>query len=452
MNTIVKAQSEYFLSDVTKNINFRIEQLKKLKRVLLDNEKVFNDAIYKDFKKSEFDTRVTEFGMLYHDIDLACRKLKKWAKKKRVNTNFLNFPGKSYIIPEPLGVCFIIGAWNYPYQLAFGPVIAALAAGNTVVLKPSEIAPHTSTAMKNIINQNFDSRHFHVVEGGAEDTSKLLELKWDKIFFTGSTHVGKIVYQAAAKNLIPVTLELGGKSPTFITPSCDLKISVKRLVWGKFLNAGQTCIAPDYILVHKSIKTRFLNQVKIEIEKSEFSISNNNYVQMINDKNFQRVKNLIESDKVIIGGECNEEQRVISPTVLDNISFDDKVMQEEIFGPVLPIIEYEDLKTAVKTVKQFDKPLACYIFSSDHIEIDYILNSFSFGGGSINDTFAHMINPDLPFGGVGASGFGSYHGEHGFKDFSHFKSIVRRGTWFETSLKYFPHTKWKLNLIKKLLG
>jgi aldehyde dehydrogenase (NAD+) len=302
MKNIVDDQRTFFNTNTTKNVDFRIHQLKKFYRVLKENEPLLNEAIYADFKKSAFENYLSELGLLYHDIQDAIKKVKRWSKAKRVGTNFINFPAKSYVLAEPLGVSLIIGAWNYPYQLSLAPIVAALAAGNTVVLKPSELPANTSHTMAKIISENFEANYFTVVEGGIPETTALLEQKFDKIFFTGSVPVGKIIYQAAAKHLTPVTLELGGKSPAFITENCDLEVSVKRLIWAKFLNAGQTCIAPDYVFVHKTVKDKFLELAKLEIEKSHLSFDNGNYVQIIDEKNTRRLVDMIDVQKVFCGG------------------------------------------------------------------------------------------------------------------------------------------------------
>jgi aldehyde dehydrogenase (NAD+) len=449
---LVENQRAFFNSNQTKEIDFRIHQLKKFKSVLEENEKLLYDSIYNDFKKSEFDTYASELLLIYWEIDEAIKKIRKWSKRKRVKTNLANLPGRSYIIPEPLGVCLVIGAWNYPYQLSFAPAVAAIAAGNTVMLKPSEIPFATSNAIAKIINENFEENYFTVVEGGISETTDLLNQKFDKIFFTGSTTVGKIVYQAAAKNLTPVTLELGGKSPAFVTDDCKLEKSVKRLVWAKFLNSGQTCIAPDYVIVKNSIKEKFLETLKEQIKKSAYSIENRNYTQIINEKNFNRLIELVDKEKIYYGGNNNVEHRFIEPTVLHNVNFDDAVMQEEIFGPILPVISYNDLDEIISIVKNRPAPLACYVFAENKQIKNRILKGFSFGGGSINDAVMHISNPYLPYGGVGESGIGAYHGEAGFKTFSHYKSILEKSFWFEPNLKYPPYTENKLKWIKKLFG
>jgi aldehyde dehydrogenase (NAD+) len=449
MHQLVASQRTYFNTHATKSIKFRQQQLKKLKKVLQSNEALLYDAIYSDFKKSPFETYSTELALVYNDIDEACKNLRKWSRKKRVRTNLLNFPSTSYIIPEPLGVSLVIGAWNYPYQLSLAPMVAAMAAGCTVFLKPSELPSETSAAITKIISENFSQEYIAVVEGGIPQTTDLLQQKFDKIFFTGSTMVGKIVYKAAAENLTPVTLELGGKSPAFVLKDCDLKMTVKRLIWAKFLNAGQTCIAPDYVMVDRSLAQKFLMLCKEEIEKEHFSFDNGNYTQIIDDKNLKRLQEMIDPAKVYYGGKVNGEQRHIEPTILKNVSFDDAVMQQEIFGPILPIINYDYLEDAIYRVHKLPKPLSCYVFTKSRKVKKEILNRISFGGGMVNDAVTHISNSHLPFGGVGPSGMGSYHGEAGFKAFTHYKSIVEKSTLLELPLKYYPHSKRKLWWIKQ---
>ncbi|MFT4801226.1 MAG: aldehyde dehydrogenase (NAD+) [Flavobacteriaceae bacterium] len=451
MNDIVSQQRTFFYTHKTKSIKFRLEQLNKLELLLKSNEDLLNQAIYEDFKKSEFDTYVTELALLYQDIKEAKRNVRKWSKVKRVGTNILNFPARSYIIPEPLGVCLVIGAWNYPYQLTLAPVIAAISAGNTVVVKPSEMSPKTSALMTRLINDTFDANYLKALEGGVPETTELLKNKFDKIFFTGSPQVGKIIYQAAAKNLTPVTLELGGKSPVIITADSNLKMTVKRMVWAKFINAGQTCIAPDYVLVHKSVENKLLQLLKVEIEKENFSIENGNYTQIINDRNLNRLSNMFSSENVFVGGNIDTLNRTIEPTVLQNVKFTDDVMKEEIFGPILPVISYQNIEEVIEYVNDNPKPLACYVFTNNNHVKKKILNEISFGGGAVNDAVMHIANSKLPFGGVGNSGIGSYHGEAGFKSFSHYKSILDKSNLMELSLKYYPHSKGKLSWIQQFM-
>ena len=451
MKNLIQSQRDFFNSNQTKSIDFRITQLLKLRKLLQANEQILNEAIYADFQKSAFDTYTNELSILYAEIDESVRKVKNWASRKRVATNLVNLPAKSFIMPEPLGVCLIIGAWNYPYQLSFGPAIAAIAAGNTVILKPSELPIRTSQVMAKMINENFDPAFFKVVEGGIPETNALLAERFDKIFFTGSVGVGKIVYQAAAKYLTPVTLELGGKSPAIITDAANLKLHVKRIIWAKFINAGQTCIAPDYILLPKSLAQEFLTLAKAEIANEQFAVANDNYVQIINSKNLQRLANLLDPAKVFCGGGFNEQTRVFEPTIMQQVNFDDKIMQEEIFGPILPVITYENLDEAISEIKKREKPLSCYVFTSSTTLKNKIINELSFGSGAINECIMQITNSNMPFGGVGESGIGAYHGEFGFKTFSHFKSMLEKPSWFEPSLKYYPRTKFKFNLIKFLM-
>ena len=449
---IIKKQRDYFNSNQTKDISFRIEQLKKLKYHIRNQESVLYEAIYKDFKKSEFDTYTTELNFIYHNIEESIKKLPKWSRRRKAKTNRLNLPARSYIISEPLGVCLIIGAWNYPFQLTFAPLVAAIAAGNTAVLKPSEISSATSAAIARLINENFPSELMVVVEGGVNETTALLEQNFDKIFFTGSTRIGKIVYQAAAKNLTPVTLELGGKSPAIVTGKSNLKETAKRLIWAKFLNSGQTCIAPDYVLVDDTVKDELLLHLKENIRKFKYSFENNNFVQIINEQNFHRLAALIDPEKIYFGGETYLQNLYISPTLLTGVTFDDRVMQDEIFGPILPVISYSDLSDAIAKIKSRPKPLACYIFTNDKAIRNRLLKEISFGGGAVNDAVMHVSNSNLPFGGVGNSGTGSYHGEAGFVTFSHFKSILDKPFWLEPNLKYPPYSDLKLSWIKYLIG
>jgi aldehyde dehydrogenase (NAD+) len=452
MKERIQSQRQLFNSNITKNVEYRIKQLKTFYSVVKSNEAFLMQAIKDDFKKSKFDTFTNELALLYCDIKEAIRNVKKWSAPKKVRTNIINFPSKSYVIPEPLGVSLIIGAWNYPYQLSLVPTVASLAAGNTVVLKPSELPAHTSHAMAKIINENFDPHYFTVVEGGVTETTSLLNERFDKIFFTGSVSVGKIVYQAAARNLTPVTLELGGKSPAIVTENCNLDISVKRLIWAKYLNAGQTCIAPDYVFVHEKIQQQFLARAKQEIQQSAYSFANGNYVQIINDRNVDRLISLIEPSKVFYGGSYQKENRYIEPTILTDIHFSDKVMSEEIFGPILPVLKYSNIDTMISEIKSRPKPLACYVFTNDKMIKSRVLRELSFGGGGINDAVMHITNSNMAFGGVGESGIGAYHGEAGFKIFTHFKSILDKPSWFEPQLKYYPHTKTKLKMIKLMMG
>ena len=448
---ILQQQKTFFNSHATKDLDFRKAQLQKLKKVVKSNEKLLYDAIYQDFGKSEFETFGTEISFVYKDIDYYLKNLKSFAKPKSVLTNIVNQMGSSKIVFEPLGNCLVIGAWNYPYQLTLTPVIAAIAAGNTCVIKPSELPENTMKAMAKLINENFDPQFLYVVEGGVEETTAILKLRFDKIFFTGSPRVGKIVYKAAAEHLTPVTLELGGKSPAFVTEKADLQIAAKRIVWGKFINAGQTCVAPDYLYVAENIKAKFLKVLIEEIKKRNYTDNVDHYCKIINERNFDRLEKMIDREKVVFGGETNREKRYISPTVLDHVTWEDAVMQEEIFGPILPILTYKNLETAMQTVVEGEKPLSAYLFSNDAKEQELFTEKLSFGGGCINDTLMHLSNDRLPFGGVGNSGIGHYHGKFGFEAFSHQKAILKKSNYLEPELKYPPYSDAKLNILKKLL-
>ncbi len=451
MDFNVSIQRKFFQTGITRSHAFRLEQLNSLERLLKENEAVLYDAIYNDFQKSEFDTYTTEIGLLYHEIKWVKKHLKQWMRPERVPTDLVNLPGRSYIQSEPLGVCLVIGAWNYPYLLSLHPVISAIAAGNTIVLKPSELPENTASVMEELVTKYFSKDFFTVVTGGPDVSKRLLEQKFDKIFFTGSTRVGQIVYQAAAKHLTPVTLELGGKSPAIISKSTRIKIAAQRLVWAKFLNAGQTCVAPDYLLVHESVKDELIQAIIKELEKVAYSVEHQNYCQIINERNFNRLVNMIDSEKVVFGGEMDRVNRILKPTLLDHVSWEDAIMQEEIFGPILPLRSFADFEAALAEVKAQPKPLAAYLFSENSKEISQFTEQLPFGGGCINEAVMHLSNAHLPFGGVGTSGMGNYHGKYGFDTFSHKKSVLQKPTLFELPLKYSPITKKKFWWIKQLM-
>ncbi len=453
VENIISEQQHFFDTNQTKDIKFRIAALKKVLKLLKDNESMLYEAIYEDFGKSKFETYITEFSLIYQEINIAIKNVAKWSKIKKVKTGFANFPAKCYIIPEPLGTTLVIGAWNYPYQLSILPAITALAAGNTVILKPSELALKASNAMAKLINSNFERGYFHVIEGGPTETQALLEHRFDKIFFTGSITVGRLIYQAAAKHLTPVTLELGGKSPAFVFADCDIKTTAKRIIWGKFLNAGQTCVAPDYVLVEKHTEEIFLKAIAEELDKyfKSYEDFSKYYTQIINVKNFDRLIKLMDKTKICYGGETNRDTRFIGPTVMKNVTFSDKVMEDEIFGPILPVLTFTDLNATITEVKSRPKPLSCYIYSEKSKTVKKLLKEVSFGGGAVNDSVMHLSNSNLPFGGVGFSGIGSYHAKAGFDTFSHFKSILHKPFWFESDLKYAPYTDLKMKLIKRIM-
>lgn len=449
--SIVNNQRAYFKRLETRDIAFRKARLKTLKRAIQAYESRFYEAIAQDFSKSVFDTFTTELAMVYHDIDYYLKHLKHLAKPQKVATNMVNMPGRSRVYPEPLGCCLIIGAWNYPYQLSLSPAIAALAAANTVVLKPSELAPKSAAVMAQMVSEYFDADYFTVVEGGVDETTALLQCRFDKLFFTGSSKVGKIVYRAAAKQLTPVTLELGGKSPVVVSRSANIALAAKRVVWAKFLNAGQTCVAPDYVLIDRSVEIDFLRALVNEINKADYTPNADSYVQIVNKRHFERLCQLIDKDKLYYGGESCADKRYIEPTILRDMNWEDNVMQEEIFGPILPVLVVDDFKQAVAQIIQREKPLAAYLFSSQEKEIAYFLQAVSSGGACINDVLMHIVNPKLPFGGVGNSGIGQYHGKYGFQCFSHFKAVLRKSKWFEPNLKYPPYSSSKLKWIRALM-
>lgn len=448
---IVSKQKEFFKTQQTKNLRFRKMYLEKLRDVILQNENLLYEAIEKDFGKSKFDTFTTEISFILNDIKYYLNNLKSLSKPKKVRTNIVNQIGKSRIHSEPLGNILVIGAWNYPYQLSLSPIVAALAAGNCCIVKPSEIAENTMKVMVKIINENFPSEYLYAYEGGIDETTELLKLKFDKIFFTGSTKVGKIVYEAAAKNLTPVTLELGGKSPAIITKEANLEVAAKRIVWGKFLNAGQTCVAPDYLLVEESVQEQFLEMLRKYIQEFKYEINSENYTRIINSKNFERLTKLINKDKIYFGGNSDQEKLYIEPTILTNVNRNDDVMQDEIFGPILPVISFINFNLVLNEILEHEKPLAAYLFTQNSEEKEMFKNKLSFGGGCINDVMMHLGNENLPFGGVGNSGIGNYHGKFGFETFSHQKAVLERATWGEPNIKYPPYSEKKLSWIKRFL-
>ncbi|WP_431609885.1 aldehyde dehydrogenase [Chryseobacterium sp. 'Rf worker isolate 10'] len=451
IESILLKQRDFFATQQTKSLAFRKMYLEKLKNLIISNENMLYEAINKDFGKSKFDTFTTELSFILNDINYYIKNLKSLSKPKKVSTNLVNQLGSSRIYADPLGCVLVIGAWNYPYQLSLSPIIAAMAAGNCCVLKPSEIAENTMKAMASIINENFPSEYLYVYEGGIDETTALLQLKFDKIFFTGSTKVGKIVYKAAAEHLTPVTLELGGKSPAIVTKNANLEIAAKRIVWGKFLNAGQTCVAPDYLLVEETIQEQFLEMIRKYIRQFKYDQDSEQYTRIINQRNFQRLVRLIDKEKIYSGGHFDEEKLYIEPTILNHINWNDEIMQEEIFGPLLPVISFQSYNAALNAVLELEKPLAAYLFTNDSEEKESFTRKLSFGGGCINDTVMHLSNDHLPFGGVGSSGIGNYHGKYGFEAFSHQKAVLDKATWGEPDIKYPPYSEKKLSWIKKLL-
>lgn len=452
MMKLIKDQKDFFHTNGTKELSFRIEQLTKLKTVITNNYDLVEKAVFMDYGKSKFETHLGELSIVMEEIELAILNLHEWAAHKPKKSHVINMPGKSYVVPEPLGVSLIIGPWNYPFQLTLAPAVGALAAGCTVILKPSELTPHTSRLLSDLISANFEEKYFAVVEGGVAETTALLQEKFDIIFFTGSVPVGRIVYEAAAKNLTPVVLELGGKSPAIFMDDSELEISVRRMVWSKFFNSGQTCIAPDYIYVHESIEEQFLIQVAKEITAADYQLENENYVKMINVKNADRVSKLIDAEKVYIGGKFDVEARFVEPTVMRGVTWDDAVMREEVFGPVLPVLTFSDIDEVILEIKSRAKPLALYLFTQTEAIKDKVVNEISFGGGCINEALMHVMNSDMAFGGVGDSGIGGYHGEHGFLSFSHLKGMLEKELVPDPDVKYSPVTAAKLDLLHSVVS
>lgn len=449
---LIERQRTYFKSGATKSIEFRIHQLKTLKKLLTEHEDEFNKAVYEDFKKPELETYATELGIIHNEISYTLKKLKKWAKPKRASQVLVNFPSSNYTVAEPYGAVLIIAPWNYPIQLALLPLVGAIAAGNTVVIKPSEITTNTSEVIHRVLSKWFNKEFVAVVEGGVETNQELLEQDFDYIFFTGSTRVGKIVMQAAAKNLTPVTLELGGKSPCIVDRSADLKTAARRIAWGKFLNAGQTCVAPDYLLVDASVKEPFLTHFDEAIHEfyGEDPQQSPDYPRVVNAEHFDRLVGYLEEGAIFCGGKTDPNENYIEPTVLVDIEAGAKVMEEEIFGPILPVLTFNTIAEAIRIINEKPKPLAFYVFTAKDEVKETTLNACSFGGGAVNDVVAHLGNHHLPFGGVGKSGFGAYHGKNSFDTFSHYKSIMKKPLWLDIPFRYAPY-KGKLKWIKKVL-
>ncbi len=449
---IILQHKVFFKNQQTKNIAFRKKSLQNLKQEILRNEAVITEALYKDFKKSAFESYATEIGIVLAELDLIIKNINSWTKPKTVLPSLLNFPSWSKIYKEPFGSILIIAPWNFPFQLAIAPLIGAIAGGNTIVLKPSELTPHTSKVIANLIATVFNEDHVKVVEGGVKVAQELLEQRWDYIFFTGSVQVGKIVAKAAANNLTPTTLELGGKSPCIIDKSANIKLAAKRLVWGKFLNCGQTCIAPDYILIHESVKEQFVEHFKKEVENA-YGIDpqkSNDYPRIINSKNFKRLQLMLSDEDILFGGETMEEDLYVAPTLLNNSDLDSDVMKDEIFGPIMPILNYTSIEEIDTIISHFEKPLSFYVFTKNNAFAKNMITKYSFGGGVINDTIVHFANHRLPFGGVGHSGIGAYHGKASFDTFTHFKGVTKRFNWLDIPVRYAPY-KGKIKTIKFFL-
>ena len=448
---IVTKQKLFFATGVTRDVSYRLSMLQKLRQALIAREADIMEALRKDLNKGEEEAFTTEIGMVYKELSFIMKNLRKWSKPRKVKTSATHFGSRGTIRPEPYGSVLVIAPWNYPWQLAAAPLIGALAAGNTAIIKPSELTPAVSKVITSLIRDTFDEEYVAVVEGGPEVSTALLEQDVDYIFFTGSVNVGRIVMQAAAKHLTPVTLELGGKSPCIVHKDAPLDLAAKRIIFGKFTNAGQTCVAPDYLLVHSSVKEPLIAAMQRTINDfyGEKPLANPNYGRIVTDKHYRRLEQFLKDGNVVHGGEANPDKQMIEPTLLDEVTWDMPVMQEEIFGPILPILTYEEPSEVVSTVNTHPKPLALYLFTQDHSVQDLIMSQIPFGGGCVNDTLMHLATPYLPFGGVGSSGTGAYHGEYSFETFSHMKSVLHQTNLFDFSFRY--PGKGGLKLLRKLM-
>jgi len=447
---IISEQQAFFETDKTKDVNFRIAALKKLKASIQKNEGKIYEALHNDFSKSGFETYTSEIGTLYEEIGFLLKHIKNWAMPQAVKDTVANFPSKNYIYPEPYGVCLVIGAWNYPLQLTLSPVIGAIAAGNTVIVKPPRASMHTYQITHQILSV-FEEDYICVLPEDSNN-DEMLQCRYDYIFFTGGVEVGRKVARAAAEHLTPTTLELGGKSPCIVDASADVDISAKRIVWGKFMNGGQTCIAPDYLLLNSKVKDSFYQSFK-KYDKEfygENPFFSADFPRIINDRHFSRLNKMLVDGKIIVGGETDKESKYIAPTLIEIKDLNDPLMEDEIFGPILPVLEVDSVDESIAIIKQFEKPLALYLFSKNYEEQQKVLKKISFGGGCINDTIAHFVNKELPFGGVGNSGIGAYHGKYSFDTFSHHKGIVHKVTWPDVPLRYPPY-KGKTPIIKQIL-
>lgn len=453
LRNLLQKQREYFDSGETRPCSFRSESLAKLLKNVKEFELQIQEALKLDLGKNATESYLGEIGITLEETSFAIKNLEKWSRPERVSTPFTQWPGKSLIYSEPLGQVLIIGPWNYPFQLLLTPLVGAIAAGNCAIVKPSELAPHTSAVVQKLLSHTFPTEFVATVAGGVDVSQILLQEKWGHIFFTGGATVGRVVMRAAAEHLTPVTLELGGKSPCIIDESADLKVTARRIAWGKFFNAGQTCVAPDYLLVPKTLKLPLIEEIKTACDTffGKDPASSSDYARIINARHFERLCQYLRDGKAMMGGTFRKEDRYLSPTLLVETSMESKVMQEEIFGPILPVLEYNAIEDAISIVQKHPHPLALYLFTKNSENEKKVLESISFGGGCINDTLVHLGNPRLPFGGVGNSGIGRYHGKYTFDTFSHKKSVLKKKFFADLKLRYPPY-EGKLDLLKKLIG
>lgn len=450
---ILKKMKDFYSKGKTKDLSFRIAQLEKLKSAIEKNEREITNALELDLKRPKFESYVSEIGVVLNSISFTLKNLEKWAKLKKVKTPITQFKSKSFIKSEPYGVVLIIAPFNFPFNLCIEPLVGAIAAGNCAVIKPSEETPNVSKIIKKLIQEIFPKEYVKVVEGGKDTITNLIHLPFDYIFFTGSTYVGKIVMKAASENLVPVTLELGGKNPCIVDKDANLKIAAERIVWGKFFNAGQVCLSPNYLLVHSSIKKEFISEIIKTIKNfyGDDIFQSKDFSRIINKKHTERLISILkkEKEKIIFGGGHNLDNKYIEPTLIDDVTWDSPSMEEEIFGPILPIVYFKNIDKVISIINSSPKPLALYIFSENLENQNKIINNTSSGGLCINDTINHYANHYLPFGGVGNSGMGRYHGEESFKTFSHMKSVLNKSTSITMTLTFPPYTIKKLNAIKK---
>ena len=454
IEAINKLQKDYFDAGHTRPWETRDKNLRLLLEAIQDNKERILAAAAKDLGKPETESFITEYGFSLSEIRNLRKNLKRWMKPKRINPGILISPGKTRIVSEPLGQVLIIGPWNYPIQLVLAPLVGAIAAGNCAVVKPSELTPNCSKLICDILGEIFSEELIAVFEGGAQTSKELLNYRWDHIFFTGSTKVGRSVAERAAKTLSPTTLELGGKSPCIVSEDCNLKLAARRVTWGKFMNAGQTCVAPDYVLVHHNVKSEFLKLCTANVKQfyGEDPMKSRDYGRIVSKQHCERLVNFVESGRVYHGGVANIEERYLSPTIMDIVDDNDPLMQEEIFGPIMPVIAYDNIADVIKKVREKERPLALYLFAKDEKVIEDISRNLSFGGGCINDTIMQLVNHNMPFGGVGSSGIGSYHGPFSFDTFSHKKALVVQNSWFDIPLRYPPFNKLKAKVFEGLLG
>ena len=453
VKNIIDSQRKYFLTGATLHVDFRIEALKKLKASIIKHESEINAALKSDLGKSAFESYMCETGMVLSELTYMIKHTRSFAKVKPVLTPLAQFHSRSFKKPSPYGVTLIMSPWNYPFMLAMDPLVDALAAGNTAVIKPSAYSPKTSEVIKMIIEECFEENYVAVILGGRAENQFLLKEHFDYIFFTGSIGVGKEVMRQASEHLTPVTLELGGKSPCIVEKTANLKLAARRIVFGKYLNCGQTCVAPDYIYCDKTIKDELVKETLKQIKKQygKHPLDRDNYGKIVNEKHFDRISGLIEASKVVAGGNVNRETLQIAPTVMDNVSFSDSVMQEEIFGPIMPILTFDTLQEAVAKINSLPHPLAFYIFTNNPKAAEYATSRCGFGGGCINDVIIHLATSEMGFGGFGESGMGSYHGKTGFDTFTHYKSIVDKKTWLDLPMRYQPYKKINEKLLRMFL-